>query len=153
MSSTQLVLEKTVTVSRPPEVAFRVFTEAMAGWWPAATHSVGGPAVETVVFEPGVGGRIFERLGDGTEHAWGEVTEWVPPERLAFTWYPGRGPESGQLVQVRFLPEGDGTRVELVQRGWETLGDEAGATFASYDGESGWSRVLADFAAAAAGAA
>jgi len=42
------------------------------------------------VLQAGVGGRIYERAADGTEHEWGEVTVWQPPERLAYLWYLGR---------------------------------------------------------------
>ena len=48
---------------------------------------------------------------------------------------------------MRFVPEGDGTRVELEHRGWERWGDEAAETRASYD--SGWDTVLAPFVGAA----
>ena len=36
METTDLVLRKTISVAQPPEVAFRVFTEEVGTWWPAA---------------------------------------------------------------------------------------------------------------------
>ena len=137
-----LTLRKTLEVSAPPERAFRLFTEEMATWWPMKTHSVGEERAETVVFEPGVGGRIVERTLDGEEHVWGTVTVWEPPSRLVMTWHPGRGPESAQEVEVRFEPSGAGTRVELVHTGWERLGEAAAAQFENYDG--GWDVVLGE---------
>jgi len=109
--------------------------------------------VATVVFEGWAGGRIYERLDDGTEHDWGRVSEWDPPQRLAYTWYPGRGPETGQMIEVRFTAEDGGTRVHLEQRGWELLGDEAAETRSRYDSEGGWDRVLGLYADAAERAA
>jgi uncharacterized protein YndB with AHSA1/START domain len=146
MSSTEMLVRKSIVVGTPPEVAFRVFTEGIGDWWPARTHSVGEDRVEAVVLEGGQGGRFYERLEDGTEHEWGRVTEWDPPHRLAFSWYPGRGSETSQVVEVRFEPEDGGTRVELEQRGWEALGDRAERTLASYDGERGWALVLRAYA-------
>jgi len=144
MEATDLTLRKTITVARPPEVAFRVFTEGLASWWPARTHSVGHERVDTIVLEGHVGGRFYERLDDGTEHEWGEITTWDPPGRLGMTWHAGRGPETAQQLEIRFVAEGDGTRVELEQTGWEVLGDEAEATRANY--ASGWTGVLGQYA-------
>lgn len=145
METTDLVLRKTISVAQPPEVAFRVFTEEVGTWWPARTHSVGEERVSAVVLDGRVGGRFYERLDDGTEYDWGEITSWDPPERLGMTWHPGRGPETAQQLAIRFLAEGDGTRVEVEHSGWETLGDQAEATLASYDSESGWTRVLGQY--------
>ena len=146
MEVTDLTLRKTITVARPPDVAFRVFTEALASWWPARTHSVGHERVDTIVLESHVGGRFYERLDDGTEHEWGEITTWDPPGRLGMTWHAGRGPETAQQLEIRFVAEDDGTRVELEQTGWEVLGDEAEATRANY--ASGWTGVLEPYAEA-----
>jgi uncharacterized protein YndB with AHSA1/START domain len=142
MSSTQMLVKRAILVAARPEVAFRVFTDGVDGWWPATTHSVGQERVETVVFEPRLGGRFFERLDDGTENEWGRVTEWDPPRRLAYSWYPGRGSETAQVVEVTFTPEEGGTRVTLEQTGWEILGDRAEEFRANYDGEGGWDLVL-----------
>jgi len=153
MSSTEMAVAKTIEVACPPDVAFRVFTEGIAEWWPARTHSVGEDQVETVVLEPGAGGRFYERLVDGSEHEWGRVLEWEPPARLVCSWYPGRGSDAAQVVEVAFTPVADGTRVDLVHTGWERLGERAEDVRASYDAEAGWTAVLAEFAAAAVRAA
>jgi uncharacterized protein YndB with AHSA1/START domain len=135
-----VVLRKSIMVKAPPEKAFRIYTEEIATWWPIETHSVAGEKVVTVVFEGQVGGRLFEREADGTEHLWGTVMAWDPPNRLVYTWHPGRDEETAQEVEMRFIREGDGTRVELVHRGWENLGADAKQVFENYDG--GWDFVL-----------
>jgi len=74
---------------------------------------------EAVVLQGGVGGRIYERTADGTEHEWGEVTVWQPPARLAYLWYLGRDRADATEVEIRFLARGTGaTRVEIEHRGW-----------------------------------
>ena len=150
MSSTEMAVAKTIEVACPPDVAFRVFTEGIDEWWPARTHSIGEDQVDTVVLEAGPGGRLYERLVDGSEHEWGRVLQWEPPARLVCSWYPGRGSETAQVVEVAFTPVTDGTRVDLVHSGWEHLGDRAEDVRASYAAEAGWTAVLAEFAAAAA---
>jgi uncharacterized protein YndB with AHSA1/START domain len=50
-------------------------------------------------------------------------------------------------VEIRFLPEGGGTRVELEHRGWERLAEGGAEKRANYD--SGWEFVLAEYGSAA----
>jgi uncharacterized protein YndB with AHSA1/START domain len=135
-----VAVRKSVVVGRSVEDAFRVFTDGIDGWWPRRTHSVFAERAEKVVLEGEVGGRFYEVATDDEEAEWGIVTVWEPPHRLAYTWYPGRGPESAQEVDLRFTPEGSGTRVDLVHTGWEKLGDRAAEQLASY--ETGWEYVL-----------
>jgi uncharacterized protein YndB with AHSA1/START domain len=137
-------LVKVVHVRATPEAAFRRFTAEMASWWPLASHSVGESEAETVVFEGRVGGRIVERMRAGRECVWGSVTAWDPPRRVAFTWHPGREPESAQDVEVRFAASGERTRVELVHTGFERLGHEARRARRGYP--IGWTYVLGLYA-------
>jgi uncharacterized protein YndB with AHSA1/START domain len=139
-------LTKTVTVNRPPEEAFRIYTEGIATWWPLERHSLSEKA-ETVVMEPREGGRLFERTRDGEEVEWGEVVVWDPPNRLVHSWHLG-GPATTE-VELRFTPQGDGTLVELVHRGWERHGDKAAELRARYD--SGWDFVFGERYVAAVG--
>ena len=146
-SAAEVVIRKTVEVSAPMETAFRVFTEQAGSWWPLATKSVGQEEALDLVFEPRAGGRVYERLRSGEEHEWGEILSWEPPERLVFTWHPGRGAETSQEVEVCFVPSGAGTRLELEHRGWERLVATADEIPEHYD--SGWDEVLDRFASAA----
>jgi len=141
-------LRKQLKVGLPPEDAFRLFTEGIGRWWPLATHSVGLEKAQSCFFEAWVGGRIVEVLQDGRESEWGRVLVWQPHEKVAFHWYPGRGPDTAQKVTVTFSQIPGGTQVELVHTGWETLGTEAQARRDGYD--TGWDYVLARYVVAAA---
>ena len=143
-------LRKTRIVPIPPAQAFDLFTARMATWWPLATHSVFEGEAATCGFEPRTGGALFEAKADGERSVWGTVLAWEPPDRLVVTWHPGRGPDTAQELEVRFLPDGRGTRVELEHRGWQKLGAEAAATREGYRG--GWEGVLARYVEAAGGA-
>ena len=132
---------KTVTVKRPPEEAFRIYTERIATWWPLDTHSRSGRRAETLVMEPRAGGRLYERTRDGEELEWGEVLVWEPPQRVVHSWHLGK--PTATEVELRFVPEVDGTRVELEHRGWERAPEKRG----SYD--AGWELVLGRYVEAA----
>jgi uncharacterized protein YndB with AHSA1/START domain len=138
-------IEQSVRVAVSPERAFRLWTEELAAWWPLERHGVFGDQAETVAFEGGPGGRVVERSQAGEETTWAEVTEWEPPSRFVLSWHPGHGPDDPPTeLEVRFLPDGDGTLVELEHRGWEQLGDRGESSRNSYDG--GWRFVLQTFA-------
>ena len=150
MNSTQAAVEavrKSLVVQCSPERAFAVFTREVGSWWPLSQYSIGGDKITEVVFEEQVGGRIFERHADGGEGEWGRVLAWDPPNRFAMSWYPGGTPDKATELEVRFAPDGDGTRVDLEHTGWEILGDEAVETRGQYDG--GWQGVLGHFEQAA----
>jgi uncharacterized protein YndB with AHSA1/START domain len=135
-----LAVRRAVSVSWDPETAYRRFTADFGTWWPSATHSIGGKKVKRIIFECRVGGRIIEELVDGRRYQWGKVTAVEPPHKVAFTWHPSREETEAQDVEVSFVPEGAGTRVELVSTGWERLGTRARRERKGY--EIGWGSVL-----------
>ena len=133
-------------VACPPDRAFALWTGRIDTWWPA-DHTATGRDDLTIVLEPGVGGRIFERTPEGDEHDWGEVTEWDPPARLGYLWHLRRDRGDATEVSVRFLHrDGAGTRVEIEHTGWERLGADA-ATWRARN-ELGWTTLVPHFAAA-----
>ena len=113
MASTPIPpLKKSVTVPWSQEASFRRFTAEIGSWWPLRTHSVGEDRAEAVIFECRPGGRIYEKIKGGEESTWGKVTAWEPPQRVAFLWHPGQDSSRAQDIEVRFVPEGSGTRLE-----------------------------------------
>jgi uncharacterized protein YndB with AHSA1/START domain len=88
------------------EIVFGFFTESArwASWWGAGS---------TIDARPG--GRVVIRYPDATE-AWGEVTEIVVPERIAFTYGYASGhpiPPGGSRVTIRLEAENSHTRLHL----------------------------------------
>ena len=73
----------------------------------------------------------------------GRVTSYQPPTVGAFTW---RAPSWGYdtEVEVRFLGEGTGTRIEPEDRGWEQ-DPKILDTRKNYDG--GWETVFRQYSA------
>jgi uncharacterized protein YndB with AHSA1/START domain len=128
------------------EHAFTVWTTRISTWWPR-DHTVSGRA-ESIVLQSGVGGRIYERTPDGTEHDWGQVTVWQPPTTLAYHWHLGRDRADATEVEIQFVPQGQAaTRVEITHRGWERLG-AAGESWRDQN-YGGWRSLIPHFQAAA----
>ena len=142
-------IELTFTVACDPAHAFQVWATRTAMWWPSSHTRSGDPAT-VVRFEPGRGGRIFERTPVGVEHHWGRILAWEPPGRLVYLWHlDAPGPEDGTEVTVTFTPaEGGGTQVRIVHRGWERLG-AAGAERRRRN-LGGWAGLLPHYQAAVA---
>jgi uncharacterized protein YndB with AHSA1/START domain len=137
------VVRKTVTVDCSVEEAFRIFTADTMSWWPVASHSIHGEDVKEIVFEPDVGGRLYEVAASGERGHWATVLEWEPPNRLVLAWNILEREGDLTEVEVRFLPEGESTRVELEHRGWEGVEAEGVEKRANYD--TGWDFVLARY--------
>ncbi len=138
-TTTSEAIHKTIVVDFAPPEAFELFTAGIASWWPVRSHSYGGDAVTDVVFERRVGGRVYEVTAAG-EQEWATVRELDPPHGFVLDWLIGDA--SGSEVEVRFTPEGAGSRVDLEHRGFGTSDPRERYT-------SGWDVVLAPFAEAA----
>jgi hypothetical protein len=135
----------TFDVDCPAEHAFAVWTAGIGTWWPA-DHTVTGRPGLAVVMQSGVGGRIYERTPDGTEHDWGEVTVWNPPARLAYLWHLRRDRADATEVEIRFTANHTGgTRIEIEHRGWERLGSAAEQW--REQNMAGWQTLLPHFQA------
>lgn len=132
-------------VACPPAHSFRIWTARIDAWWPA-DHTVSGRADAQVILEPRLGGRIFERLPDGVEHDWGEVTLWEPPHRLGYLWHMRRDRADATDVLITFAADGAGTRVRITHTGWERLGGEAEVW--RDRNRMGWTTLLPHFTAA-----
>jgi uncharacterized protein YndB with AHSA1/START domain len=145
-----------IVVEVPIERAFTVFTTELGTWWPPEHHILQGELAE-MVFEPRVGGHIFDRATDGRECRWARVLAYEPPDRVVFSWDISLAwqietdPDRTSEVEVRFTADGpDRTRVDLVHRhldrhgeGWEQMRTAVGSP-------EGWGSGLHRFATRAA---
>ena len=136
------VVRKTVTVDCSVEEAFRIFTTDALSWWPVESHSIHG-TVSEIVFEPREGGEVYEVSESGERGHWATVLEWDPPSRLVLGWNIRKADAEGTEVEVRFLEEDAGTRVELEHRGWERLAESGSEKRDDYD--TGWEFVLGKY--------
>src|SRR4051812_1455068 len=118
-SSAATTVRRSIVVEAPIERAFRVFT-ADFGKFKPREHNLLGVAIAETVFEPRVGGHIYDRGVDGSECRWARVLAYEPPARVVFSWdiSPQWQIESDRAktseVEVRFVAEtAQRTRVEL----------------------------------------
>ncbi len=153
MTSTETAtVRKQVVVDAPIEHAFTVFTDRFGDFKPPEHNLLGAPIAETV-FEPRVGGNIYDRATDGTECRWARILAYDPPDRVVFSWDISpqwqiiTDPAQASEVEVRFIAESsDRTRVELEHRnldrhgpGWEAVRD-------GVDNDAGWPLYLGRYA-------
>src|ERR671933_1865691 len=74
-----------ITVDAPIERAFTVFTEDFGSFKPPEHNMLSVDIAETV-FEPRVGGYLYDRGTDGSECRWARVLAYDPPHRVLFSW-------------------------------------------------------------------
>jgi len=135
----------TVEIPRSKSLAFSRFTTEIASWWPMGSRPPGRSRTGTIVFDSVEGGRIFHREKNGEVTRWGTVKAWEPPDRVVFSFHPGRPESEAQTVEVTFEALGeDRTRVTLVDSGWATSSPETPVE--SDRLETGWEPVLGRFA-------
>jgi uncharacterized protein YndB with AHSA1/START domain len=141
-----------VVVNAPIERAFAVFTDRFGDFKPREHNLLAVPIAETV-FEPRVGGHIYDRGVDGSVCRWARILAYEPPSRVLFTWDIGptwqleADQSKTSEVEVRFTAESDErTRVDLEHRqlyrhgpGWESVAD-------GVDGDAGWPLYLDRYA-------
>jgi uncharacterized protein YndB with AHSA1/START domain len=146
-----------IVVDAPLERAFRVFTEQFDRVKPRE-HNMLDVDIAQTIFEPRVGGHIYDRGVDGSECRWARVLAYEPPDRVVFSWdisphwQVETDPDKCSEVEVRFISETpERTRVELEHRnldrhgeGWEGVRDGVAAP-------EGWPLYLGRFAAAVSG--
>ena len=146
--TTTTIVRRHVLVKAPISEAFKVFTERFGDFKPRE-HNLLKAAIAETVFEPRVGGNIYDLGVDGSECRWARILVFDPPDRVVFSWDISprwqieTNPDLTSEVEVRFFAETSGcTRVELEHRnlhrhgvGWESVRD-------GVDNEGGWPLYL-----------
>jgi uncharacterized protein YndB with AHSA1/START domain len=146
--ATATTVRHSIIVEAPIERAFSAFVEDFDRVKPRE-HTMLEAGIAESVFEPRVGGHVFDRGTDGSECRWGRVLAYEPPNRVVFSWdiSPSWQLETdidrASEVEVRFIAETpERTRVQLEHRnldrhgdGWESLRDGVG-------GSQGWPLYL-----------
>jgi uncharacterized protein YndB with AHSA1/START domain len=113
------VIPETITreidIDAPPEVVWGIVTEArhLAGWFSDEAE---------IDLRPG-GAMLLTWHGHGTYRAVVETVE--PPHTFAFRWVRREGVEpvegSSTLVVITLMPNGAGTRLQVVESGFSDL--------------------------------
>jgi uncharacterized protein YndB with AHSA1/START domain len=148
----QTTVQGSVVVEAPIERAFRVFTEDFGSFKPPEHNMLAVEIAETV-FEPHVGGHLYDRGVDGSECRWARILAYEPFERVVFSWdisphwQVETDHEKTSEVEVRFTAESPArTRVELEHRNLDRHGDGWEGVREGVGGDQGWSLYLQRFA-------
>ncbi len=109
--STTLVLRR--TFAAPRQRVFRAWIEpaALEQWWRPR-----GMRVKVRSLDARVGGSLWFELENGTSMV-GTYLEFLPPERLVFTWAGDAAVSQRTVVTVEFLDRGPLTEIVLTHEG------------------------------------
>lgn len=127
----QVRIEQEVVIDARQERTFRGFMDGIEEWFrPDEGESL------HMTIEPRVGGRMYRDLGDGAGHLWGFVQVLKPSSLIEIAGPMWISQAATTHLQVRFIEEGDRTRVRVVHTALGIDPDEMGGA-----GE-GWKQGL-----------
>jgi uncharacterized protein YndB with AHSA1/START domain len=145
-------VKQSIVVEAPIEHAFKVFTEQFGNFKPREHNMLAVPIAETV-FEPRVGGHIYDRGVDGSECRWARVLAYEPPNRLLLSWDISprwqieTDPDKTSEWEVKFTAEtANRTRVDLEHRKLDSHGDGWQGVRDGVAGDQGWPLYLQRYA-------
>jgi uncharacterized protein YndB with AHSA1/START domain len=140
-----------IVVEAPVERAFRVFTTEFDRIKPRE-HNLLRVEIAETVFEPRVGGHVYDRGVDGSECRWARVLAYEPPHRVVISWDISpqwqieTSLERTSEVEIRFIAETpERTRVELEHRNLDRHGEGWQEEREAVRGEGGWPTYLQRF--------
>lgn len=133
----QAAIEKEIHIDAPVEVVWRLVTEPdqIRQWFADETE---------IELRVGSRGRLAFKSGDSYQL---QVEAVEPPRRFAFRWVrrPGLVVQDGNSLLVEFIlqPEEDGTRLKVVESGFDAIewSDEEKGRYVE-DHSNGWPRIL-----------
>jgi uncharacterized protein YndB with AHSA1/START domain len=144
-------------VQLAPAEAWRRFVVDFAIWWPREHCFCGPDNLARVWLDDHAGGTWGEVTKAGTHTSWGSVLHMEPPRHLELGWQMDARPvpwipEPDHLrasrVDIRFEPEGDGTRITVTHKDFSAHGAGQKAMTDVMVGLKRWEEWLGDFARA-----
>jgi uncharacterized protein YndB with AHSA1/START domain len=143
---------RSIIVEAPIERAFEVFTTQLGRFKPAE-HNLLAVQIAETVFEPRVGGYLYDRGVDGSECRWARVLAYEPPHRVLLSWNISprwqieTDPDKASEWEVRFIAEAPHrTRVEIEHRKLERHGEGWEGVRDGITGDRGWPLYLKRYA-------
>jgi uncharacterized protein YndB with AHSA1/START domain len=138
-----------IVVDAPIERAFDVFTRGFGSFKPRDHNLLHGVDIAETVFEPRVGGYLYDRGVDGSVCRFARVLAYEPPHRLLMSWLISpswqleRDPAKASEWEVRFVAEAPKrTRVELEHRHLDRHGEGWERVREGVSGAEGWPLYL-----------
>jgi uncharacterized protein YndB with AHSA1/START domain len=146
-------VKTSIVVDAPIARAFKVFTEQFGSFKPAE-HNLLAVQIAETVFEPRIGGYLYDRGVDGSVCRWARVLAYEPPNRVLLSWNISpqwqieTDPDKVSEWEVRFTAEtAQRTRVEIEHRNLERHGEGWQRERDGVAGDQGWPLYLKRYAA------
>ncbi len=127
MKSDQVVkIEAEIHLEASPEEVFTALTTELDGWWPFRSREHA-----RVVYEPHVGGRMYEDWGDGAGMLYGQILVYDPP-RLSKTLSGSVGNDPYTSMNIDAVePDGQGSLYKKTLILWGGVPEETPGTLRS----------------------
>jgi uncharacterized protein YndB with AHSA1/START domain len=150
--ATDTTVNASIVVEAPTERAFKIFTEDFGSFKPPEHNMLGVEIAETV-FEPRVGGYLYDRGVDGSVCRWARVLAYEPPNRVLLSWDISShwqietDLEKTSEWEVRFIAESpERTRVEIEHRNLDRHGEGWQGVREGVASDGGWPLYLHRYA-------
>jgi uncharacterized protein YndB with AHSA1/START domain len=150
--ATATSVKRSILVEASIERAFEVFTKRFGSFKPVE-HNLLAVKIAETVFEPRVGGHLYDRGVDGSECRWARVLAYDPPHRVLLSWNISprwqieSDPDKASEWEVRFTAETpQRTRVEIEHRKLERHGEGWEGVRDGVAGDQGWPLYLQRYA-------
>jgi uncharacterized protein YndB with AHSA1/START domain len=101
-------VDRTIVIAAPPERVWKAWVEEMNAWWTMPYYNDHAHATG-LYMEPRLGGRYIEKWGENGEgFLVGTISQWLPPQRLAYTWAEADWQGVETLVRIDLEADGNG---------------------------------------------
>jgi uncharacterized protein YndB with AHSA1/START domain len=134
-----LVVRRSIQIAATPQRVWKDIEapERMKMWWTNLTATLQQKLVQ---YRPGVGGWFeVEGVHRGNPFHFGGKIVGVEASReltMEWDWIPSQGWAAPTLLTIRLTPNRYGTLVEILQHGFERIGEPALGAFHAFEG--GW---------------
>jgi uncharacterized protein YndB with AHSA1/START domain len=117
-------VEQSILIAAKRERVWQGWVHEMSAWW-SKPYYIDPEKVTGLFMEPRLGGRLIEEWGGNAGYLIGHVIEWLPPQRLSYTWSEKLWAGIITVVNLEFTTVERQTRINLTHKGFERLPDGA----------------------------
>ena len=127
-------IRQEITIGASRSAVFEALTRDVAAWW-GVPYLIGGEDIEKrdIVFEPRVGGLLYESWGDGGGAIWGRVSYLKENEAVEIDGSIGMSDAVRGLCLFELEEDGNATRLKLSHTAYGAIEED---TEKGYD--AGW---------------
>ena len=115
-------VEQSILIAAKRDRVWQGWVEEISAWWSKPYYNE--PKIVTgLTLEPRLGGLFIEEWGKDAGYLIGQVIEWLPPQRLSYTWSERSWAGIITVVRLEFTAVKDQTQINLIHEGFERLPD------------------------------